>query len=265
VTEVFEALGTCYLALARAMIGSDPAASGRDQECVWARTPVSVSDMNRVMLPRLPSEAPDLDLRVVEIDGRFEGLAHSWWLDPGSRPGALEASLRWLSPRAIVGAVPAMAVELTELPPAERATDIEVELAAGRAALIEAGDLAARGFEVALDDGPGFEPLFARVALDPQSPVRVAVGRLGGRPAATALGCLAGDVLGVYSVATLPDARRRGLGRAVTLAVLRDGLDRGARLAVLESSAAGLGVYHGLGFREAGPFRVVSLPGPDGH
>ena len=262
-TGVFEALAACYVTLARAMLGSSPSTAGWDPDCAWGRTPVPIADMNRVMLPRLIGEAGRLDERVVEIEARFGGLPHSWWLDPGTRPETLEEALRWLSPRAIVAGVPAMSIDLAAVPADEPVGEIEVEFASGPAELVAAGELAARGFDVPAEDAPGFEPLFERVGLDPASPVRVAVGRLRGEPAATALGCLAGEVLGVYNVATLPAARRQGLGRAVTLAVLRDGGARGARVAVLESSAPGLGVYHGLGFREAGRFQVVTIEGMD--
>jgi ribosomal protein S18 acetylase RimI-like enzyme len=61
---------------------------------------------------------------------------------------------------------------------------------------------------------------------------------------------LTGDVAGIYNVATLPHARRRGFGGALTAHAVRDARKRGASVAVLQSSEAGLRVYQALGFRE---------------
>jgi len=55
--------------------------------------------------------------------------------------------------------------------------------------------------------------------------------------------------VGLFNVATLPAHRRRGYGAAITERAVRDGLDRGARWAWLQSSTAGYGVYEKLGFR----------------
>lgn len=70
------------------------------------------------------------------------------------------------------------------------------------------------------------------------------------------VGCAAafvGDGGGeVQHVVTLPSVRRRGIGTALTVAALRTIAARGADTAVLTSSAAGLRIYHRLGFRRVG-------------
>ncbi len=60
---------------------------------------------------------------------------------------------------------------------------------------------------------------------------------------------LGAGVAGVYFVMTVPEARRRGIGAAITYAVLREA-EAVAEYGVLGSSPAGRSVYARLGFRE---------------
>ncbi|HZX01344.1 GNAT family N-acetyltransferase [Kribbella sp.] len=78
-------------------------------------------------------------------------------------------------------------------------------------------------------------------------PWRHYVGWLDGMPVGTATVFLGAGVAGLYFVMTVPAARRRGIGAALTYGVLRS-VD--AEYAVLGSSAAGRSVYEALGFRE---------------
>jgi GNAT superfamily N-acetyltransferase len=72
---------------------------------------------------------------------------------------------------------------------------------------------------------------------------------LGGHPAAVALTMLHGGDCGVSFVATVPEARRRGLGSLVMHGALKDALDRGATTTTLQATDAGRRLYDSLGFR----------------
>ena len=78
------------------------------------------------------------------------------------------------------------------------------------------------------------------------------VGYTGGTPVATTSLLVAGELAGVYHVATMKEARGRGFGSAVTRAALEHARDRGAREAALQSSEMAVSVYRGLGFVERG-------------
>ncbi len=78
------------------------------------------------------------------------------------------------------------------------------------------------------------------------------------RPVATARVICVDGVAAVYGVGTVASHRRRGLGRALTLAVLHEGLRRGCDLACLNPSQQGYGVYASLGFADAPPWRIYA-------
>ena len=97
------------------------------------------------------------------------------------------------------------------------------------------------------------------------SSVRYFLGFLDGAPVACSLLLLSGDIAGIYCVATVEDARRRGVGAAVTAAPLRVASELGFPLAILQASAAGHPVYKKLGFQDYGKFGFyLRSPSPPG-
>jgi GNAT superfamily N-acetyltransferase len=76
----------------------------------------------------------------------------------------------------------------------------------------------------------------------------VYVGYADGAPVASGLGWRTGRVIGVYAIATIPAARRRGFGAAMTARVVTDGLASGCDAAALQASELGRPIYERLGF-----------------
>ena len=108
-----------------------------------------------------------------------------------------------------------------------------------------------RGVLVAGGAAPQFVARLLPQSLLGDPDITLFTATLDGRPAGTALTIKTGSTVGVYNVATLPWARRRGVGTAATRAVVDDGRLRGCELAVLQSSAMGQGIYEAIGFRTA--------------
>jgi predicted GNAT family acetyltransferase len=70
---------------------------------------------------------------------------------------------------------------------------------------------------------------------------------------ASGIGMRHGGVVEIAGVATLPSARRRGLGAAVTALLARASLDAGAQLVFLSASSDDVArVYARVGFRRVG-------------
>jgi ribosomal protein S18 acetylase RimI-like enzyme len=64
---------------------------------------------------------------------------------------------------------------------------------------------------------------------------------------------LVGDVSAVTGVATLPSARRRGLGALVTARLVQDARERGAQVIFIEAADADVArIYGRLGFERVG-------------
>jgi ribosomal protein S18 acetylase RimI-like enzyme len=89
------------------------------------------------------------------------------------------------------------------------------------------------------------------------------VAYLGGEPVACAMTLVSHRVAGVFYVATVEHARRRGLGDALTRIAARTGFEIGAGAAWLGASDMGAGLYRRIGFEELGS-TLVELESPTG-
>jgi GNAT superfamily N-acetyltransferase len=90
------------------------------------------------------------------------------------------------------------------------------------------------------------------------SDVRLFVGRLDGRPVGTSIAIRSRETSGVYNVGTLPSARRRGVGTALTWAAVEAGRAWGYDTIVLQSSVMGLPMYSAMGFRTVASYVVFA-------
>lgn len=85
---------------------------------------------------------------------------------------------------------------------------------------------------------------------------RVYAGYADGRPVVSGLSIQTGETLGIFTIATEPDARGRGFGAAMTSRLIADGAAAGCTLAVLQASVMGRPIYERLGFRVVQPYEV---------
>jgi ribosomal protein S18 acetylase RimI-like enzyme len=100
--------------------------------------------------------------------------------------------------------------------------------------------------------------VWSKIGLD--FPVRNYLGYLDGEPVSTSTVFYSAGVAGIYDVATLPEARGRGLGTRLTLAPLLDARQAGYRIGILQSSDMGFGVYKRMGFRHLCQIENFYLP-----
>jgi hypothetical protein len=159
------------------------------------------------------------------------------------RPGFSDALADALAERGLVktAAIPFMvqleAPALGDAPPAMRKLDTFADLDS-MISLLEQGfgmppELTRQSFSLQMLFVPGATTWLAR-----QDDVDVSTG----------FGCVDGEYVGVFNVATPEAFRGRGHGGAVTQQAVLAGLSAGASVAYLQSSPMGYSVYQRLGF-----------------
>lgn len=171
----------------------------------------------------------------------------SWtlWLTPELDPGAWSPLLLSRGFH-FDDSTPGMAIDLAALPPAE-AGELSIEPVEDAAALAVWTATFVRGYGLPEALQAPFQDLLANLGLG--LPVRHYLGRLAGQPVAASSLFLGAGVAGLYNVATVPEARGRGFGTALTLAPLHAARGLGYRAGILQASALGYGVYARLGFQ----------------
>ncbi len=95
--------------------------------------------------------------------------------------------------------------------------------------------------------------VLCKLLLEEEPGVNNAVGYLAytdGKPFSVSTVYYGGGVAGIYSVGTLKEYQKRGIGTAITLAPLIDARKRGYEIAVLTATEQGFPVYKKIGFNK---------------
>jgi ribosomal protein S18 acetylase RimI-like enzyme len=242
------------------LLGSSPSTQLHDDDpdLCWYITPkVPHPLFNHVYFTRLPREE-DLDARIEELRKHFalHQLPLMWSVGPFSRPSALASHLESHGFRCVEES-PGMALDLKVLnEDIPFPSELAIERVSNAEVLSEFVEVMRVGFEMPEFTVDGLLEVFSAVGLTDKSPWRNYVGRLDGEVVNTASLALVAGVAGIYNVATVPEARRRGFGAAMTLAALGEARELGNRIGILQSSAEGLGVYRRLGFEQYSTYNI---------
>jgi ribosomal protein S18 acetylase RimI-like enzyme len=172
------------------------------------------------------------------------GRPFLWWSTPSTWSTDLHAALT--AAGMAHDSSPGMHASLRDLPPPVTAPDLRIEMvtptthATMTRVMVE-------GFEMPASlAGPIDDALSG---FPPEQLVQV-LAFLGDRPVSAGSLFVTGATGGLYNIATLPAARGRGVGYAVTRALMALARERGCIEAVLDASPLGLPVYERLGFVE---------------
>ncbi len=246
-----------------AWYGSGPGgAVHRESDLLLTVSGVSFRAINAAVLADL--EPSEVARRIAEAVAWLNARTDRWrWLvGPSSRPADLgdrliEAGLRQLSDNA------GMALDLRGWRSGARLpAGVTTELVTDEAALERWREVQRRG--LSLDDAStdAWWQAHRRLAVEAWPPLRNWIANLDGEPVAAAALFVGADVAGIYNVCTVPEARGRGIGAAVTGVALDAAVAQGLDLAVLGASDMGYSVYRRLGFREISRLRSYGAAPP---
>ena len=111
--------------------------------------------------------------------------------------------------------------------------------------------------------GQLFLDAYTLLGFDPQGPFLHYIGYLNGEPIAASTLLFTEGMAGIYDVCTVPSARGKGFGTAVTLASLLEAQARGYRYVCLQATRMGYPIYERIGFTEQyRERRYLWRPGP---
>lgn len=235
-----------------------------DADVHWILGTSPVPAHNSVVRANLPSDAADAIIAEVRDRLQARGVAGAWHLTPSMRPTDLGVRLA-AHGFAYRGDQIGMAADLRQLPAARplppgcdlvRVRD-DAMLSAWRSVMGQGLGGTARVLD-------WVEDTFRRIGYDDDTGWRHLLGYVHGQPVASASMLCDDGVAGIYFVATIPAARRQGIGYGITHAALQDALARGCSVGVLTSSELGRPVYERLGFRDAcriGYYEWTPVPG----
>ncbi|HEX4203659.1 MAG TPA: GNAT family N-acetyltransferase [Ktedonobacteraceae bacterium] len=225
----------------------------REQELCWFVS--GKPNMNGVLLTNLKSVEPAyVDAIIAAKIAYFQQRQDSfgWSVGPSTYPGDLVSSLKkhgFTHGFETIG----LAVDLQEVPFAaepQHLASLSIREITDLDGMAIQRSIERAGFgaseEVAMDYYHGY----VRVGFGPGAPWRHYLGWWQGKPVAMCSLLLCAGVAGVYGVATLPDARRLGIGTAMTYHALHVARAADYRVAILTDTEMSRAIYQRMGFRE---------------
>ncbi|NJC96918.1 MAG: hypothetical protein FIB03_11385 [Anaerolineae bacterium] len=171
----------------------------------------------------------------------------TWWLEPPVTPSNWKQALSEHG-FGFLDDTPGMAVDLQALDESPKTVDgLEVRVAADEESLRTWVKVFVQGYGLPPEWESPMHDLWLK--LGPDLPMRNYLGYWHGEPVSNSTLFLGGGAAGIYCVATLREARGKGIGAALTLQPLLEARDMGYRIGVLQSSEMGFNVYKRMGFR----------------
>lgn len=222
----------------------------RDREITWFVSGIQSPYLNGVV--RAQFTTGDVHAGIEKNLSYFttRGIPMSWMIGPSTSPNNLCEHLKTHGLK-FNSELHGMAIDL-------RAMDREIVLPKGLVIeRVQDNDMLNRfvsafisSFQIAEVERNAFCEKFGAQLHDQHHGLRSYIGLLNGEPVATSSLFLKGGVAGIYHIGTIPEARRRGIGRAMTLTLLHEALILGYSAGVLAASRSGQAIYSKIGFKE---------------
>lgn len=208
-----------------------------------------VSLFNSIMDARLDGKDVDSTIQAVIADGQAHGVPLLWWTGPSTRPRNLDKKLIEHGFKLDEDS-PGMALDLEKMIEKPAPPKFEIRLARKDPEWKQWSTTMAQGFEAPPEATFVVEEWSKFLSVTNPETTFAYTGWLDGIPVGVSLMILAAGSAGIYSVATIPSARGKGVGRYMTQYPLQQANLLGFKIGVLEASDMGLPVYQSLGFQK---------------
>lgn len=219
-----------------------------DQGLIVWKTKIPHPWFNAVLSTRLPGESADqLIINTLAWFASRQVAAISWWLATDVETTGWE---NLLSENGFSkdSNTPGMAAELDRLVEPKRISGFEIHLVQDMATLNTWVDTFSRGYGIPGEWTPALTEMIASLGFE--LPFSNYLGYLEGEPVAASTRFLGEGVAGIYNVATIEQARGKGIGTMMTVMPLIEARQMGYQWGILQSSQMGYGVYRRLGFEK---------------
>jgi GNAT superfamily N-acetyltransferase len=218
-----------------------------DADILWSITDIPFPLFNSVLRAQLAANHVDTAIETAIARCKSRKVSMLWWTGPQTRPPDLG---KHLERHGFIqeDSMPGMAADLSglrvNLP---TPSGFHIQRVADDATLKLWSQICGTGFGMPDFVAEAFYDLISHVGLET---MQAYLGWLDETPVATSLQVFAAGVAGIYNVATVPEARRQGIGAEMTAYALREARLLGYQVGILGASEMGVEVYRSLGFRE---------------
>lgn len=220
-------------------------------EIHWIIGDCPVPYHNGVAAADMMSEMVDTVVSDMVNYARLRGVSILWQITPSMRPENLGARLL-AHGFTYLKEMPGMAIELGEIPEMRLSPDVQVKRVSTDRDLWDWCNAVVVVYNGTSEMCEWLHQTFAKVGIDRDDMwLYVAYDR--GQAVGTSLVYFSAGVAGLYYVGTIPDARGKGVGTAVTLAALYGAAAEGYQVSILHASEMGEPIYRRLGFQHICP------------
>jgi len=215
----------------------------------WCVTDVAFPTCNPIIHVNLKPKEADGLLDMIIAKARNKKVNLHCWITEKTRPANMVEYLMAHGFTTQGGSV-GMAIDLANLNEENRAPKVfEIIEVNDAAALKTWCQVAGAGFSIPEHAVPSIVEWFT-IEMKMNQPTKFYLGLLDDKPVATSQYYLGEGVCGIYFVATLPEARNKGIGFSITQKPLLEAKKLGYRAGILQASKMGRPVYLKLGFKD---------------
>ena len=217
------------------------------RDLTYTITDFDISMFNRVIRTRLTPKKADRIIQEMISLYSSRGKGFMWMTSPKDTPHNLAVRLENAGMKR--DDTPGMAAELSQIKLTGIPEGLEVERVEGLDRLELYCDIMIRGYPLPDSIAGDWTRMMIKMGVDDS--LRHYIGHMDGEPVATSTILLSDGVAGLYMVATLPEARGKGVGSYMTVYPFKEAEREGYRFGILHSTRMGYSVYRRLGFQDS--------------